>query len=264
MEKGGRPLRKTAIITGGAGGLGLALAAQLQTQGWFTVLIDLPGPSLEGLPSNDMQMPLACDLTDQAQLIAVCDKVRQERPSIDMVIYSAGVTQIGLFENMDLATQRRVFDINYFAAVAMAREVLADIRRARGAHVAISSVAGFSPLFKRSAYAASKHALQGFFTSLRAEEHAHGVRVSIAAPSFVATNPGNPERQDGGIARPGSAVDGFDQMSAQQAAKIILRGVEKGHAFIPVGRVARLAWWVTRLSPALFLRLMMRNMKAGP
>ncbi len=252
---------KTAIITGGAGGLGQALAADLQGRGWFTVLVDLPGPQLLALPVTSAQRAYGCDLTDGDERAEVFDAIRARHKSIDMVIYNAGVTQIGVFSQGDEVSHRRVFEVNYFAAVETARAFLGDLRQSGGVHLAISSVAGFSPLYSRTTYAASKHALEGFFGSLRSEEAVFGVQVSIAAPSFVATNIGNANSDDSGIARPGSAPDGVDYMSAKDAAAAILKGVFKGKPFIPVGRVARLAWLVNRLSPGLYRRLMERNIR---
>ncbi|MDF1717250.1 MAG: SDR family NAD(P)-dependent oxidoreductase [Antarcticimicrobium sp.] len=246
-----------AVISGGAGGLGRALSARLQAGGWAVALLDL---RTEGLEESATQLPLACDLTDRGSLTHALARVTEwSGGAVDLAIYNAGVTQIGAFDATDAASHRRVFEINYFAAVEMARALLAPVRKARGTHLAISSVAGFSPLYQRTAYAASKHALEGFFSSLRSEERAHGVHVAIAAPSFVATNIGKPERGDDGIARPGSAGDGMDYMTPDQAAAEILRGLERRRDFIPVGRVARLAWRINRLSPRLFQKLMERN-----
>lgn len=249
---------KTAVISGGAGGLGRALVLALQARGWCTVLLDL---NIEGLQASEAQIPIACDLTDAAQLSAAMDRITQRRPSIDLVIYNAGVTQIGAFSETPDNTHRKVFEINYFAAVALARACLEQIRISKGTHLAISSVAGFSPLYHRTAYAASKHAMEGFFGSLRSEEAPFGVRCLIAAPSFVATNIGNDQRQPDGIARPGSANDGIDYMNAAEAAEVILRGFDRGQTMIPVGRVARLAWWINRVSPRLFQRLMEKNIR---
>jgi len=251
---------KTAVITGGAGGLGQALAAALQAQGWFTALIDLPGRELAAIAATEQQQPYACDLTDAGQLAQTCALIRQARPSIDLVVYNAGITHIGAFAHSDLATQRRVFEINYFASVAMALEFLPDLRAAKGTHLAISSVAGFAPLYRRTAYAASKHALEGFFKSLRGEEAAFGVTTLIAAPSFIATNPGNPQTKPDGTARPGSATDGLDYMLASDAAAIILQGFARHQPMIPVGRVANAAWWLTGLAPRLYERLMLGNL----
>jgi Short-chain dehydrogenases of various substrate specificities len=251
---------KTAVITGGAGGLGRAFDVELRARGWATVLIDLSGPALDAVGELPERRIHGCDLTDTAALRSLCETIREAAPGIDLVIYNAGVTQIGTFAELSEETHRRLFEINYFAAVNMAQAFLPDLRRARGTHLAISSVAGFSPLIRRTGYAASKHALEGFFKSLRAEEKPYGVRCVIAAPSFVATNPGDSNRV-GELSRPGSAADTVDAMTPEQAVAEILQGLERGRNVIPVGRVARLSWWLNRLSPNLFAWLMMRNIR---
>ncbi len=252
-------MKKTAVITGGAGGLGQALSEALREQGWHTVIIDLPGPRLDALVDDKDLSVYACDLTKPKQCADICTQILKGRPSIDMVVYNAGVTQISAFADSDMNSHRDLFEINYFSAVECARHFLFPLRKSKGTHLAISSVAGFAPLFHRTAYAASKHALEGFFKSLRAEETLHGVSVTIAAPSFVATNIGQTEKDAKGFARPGSATDGVDYMTPQNAAKIILRGCRKRKAFVPVGRVATLSNAINRLAPTLFFRQMMRT-----
>jgi NAD(P)-dependent dehydrogenase (short-subunit alcohol dehydrogenase family) len=249
---------KTAVISGGAGGLGRALAKALREKGWRAILLDL---DIGGLETNETQHPIACDLTDAKARAGVFADILETEPSIDLVIYNAGITQIGAFAESTEAAHRKVFEINYFAAVEMARAFIPSIRASKGAHLAVSSVAGFTPLYHRTAYAASKHALEGFFNSLRSEEAPFGVSTLIAAPSFVATNIGNAERQPDGTARPGSAGDGIDYMTPESAARIILRGLERGTPMIPVGRVARMAWLINRFSPWLYQRLMERKVR---
>lgn len=246
----------TAVITGGAGGLGQALATELQAEGWFTVLIDLPGKALDECGDSSLQSTYGCDLTNLVQLEATCAQICADRPSIDLVVYNAGVTQIIPFDQVSMTSHRKVFDINYFAAVACAQAFLQPLRQSKGTHLAMSSVAGFSPLFHRTTYSASKHALEGFFKSLRSEEKQYGVRTVIAAPSFVATNTGDAQPDAAGLARPGSASDGVDAMTAEDAARTIVSGLQKGRAFIPVGRIARLAYVVNRLSPKFFQMMM--------
>jgi len=254
-------MKKTAVITGGAGGLGRALATQLQADGWFTAIIDLAGPALDQVSANDQQAAYACDLTKPADVKRICARITKDRPSIDLVVYNAGITQIGLFQDTPLETHRAVMDVNYFGAVFIAAEFLQEVRKSQGTHLAISSVAGFTPLYKRTAYAASKHALEGFFKSLRGEESDHGVTTLIAAPSFVATNIGNSESQKDGIARPGSATDGVDYMTAVDAASVILSGLKRKKSAIYVGRVAKLASLINRVSPSIFARIMERKIK---
>lgn len=251
---------KTAVISGGNGGLGRALAEQLEAEGWHCVLMDV---TIAGLQTTESRTPVEVDLTDRDGLSAAASEIISARPSIDMVIYNAGVTQIAPFAETTADSHRRVFEINYFAAVEMARAFLKPLRQSGGTHLAISSVAGFSPLYGRTAYAASKHAMQGFFSTLRSEERAYGVRCLIAAPSFIATNPDAPDQDDDAIMRPGAAADSMDQLSPDAAAKIILRGAFKGRDFIPVGRVALLAALLVRLSPAFYGWVMRRNMYAS-
>jgi NAD(P)-dependent dehydrogenase (short-subunit alcohol dehydrogenase family) len=251
---------KAAVITGGAGGLGQALTRALVSDGWRVALIDLPGLQLDAAAAPSVRT-YACDITDAEAVSAACQRILAEHSAIDLVIYNAGITQIGLFAETPLAAHRRVFEVNYFGAVHVASTLLNAVRQSRGVHLAISSVAGFAPLHRRTAYSASKHALEGFFRTLREEEREHGVAVLIAAPSFVATNIGRPEQREGGIARPGSAPDGVDYMEPDAAARIILAGVAERRSFIPVGRVARLAAIINRLSPRLSARLMMRNIR---
>lgn len=256
----GRGTVKTAVITGGAGGLGRSLTGRLLAEGWHVAILDLPGRELDVAGDLGSEVSLyPCDLTDEQAVRKACAEIAAARPSVDLVIYNAGITQIGLFADMAIETHRKVFEVNYFGAVHVAAGLLEAVRAARGAHLAISSVAGFAPLHRRSAYSASKHALEGFFRTLASEEKPHGVAVHIAAPSFVATNLGKPDSRPGGIARPGSAADGIDYMDANEAARIVLDGVRRGRAMIPVGRVARLAWWINRLAPGLYVRLMERN-----
>lgn len=253
---------KTAVITGGAGGLGRALTQDLVAKGWHVAVLDLPGPELDRAASASVTVH-ACDLTDAEAVASVCRRLREDHASIDLVVYNAGITHIGLFAETTLAAHRRVFEVNYFGAIHVAAALLEPVRQSRGVHLAISSVAGFTPLYRRSAYSASKHALEGFFRTLREEEREFGVDVLIAAPSFVATNIGASQEPESGIARPGSSPDGIDYMDPVVAAKIILDGVERRRTFIPVGRVARLAALINRLSPGLYARLMMRSIRKG-
>lgn len=251
-------MSRVAVITGAAGGLGRALCGQLAAQGWRVWALDLPSPTLAGM-AGEWVTPLAVDLTDDAAVERAAAQILAADPAIDLVIHSAGVTHIRPFADSTPESHRRVMAINHFAVVTLTAALLQAVRRAGGVHLAISSVAGFAPLHHRTAYAASKHALEGFFKSLRSEEAAHGVACLIAAPSFVATNPGRPDAQQDGVARPGAAVDGFDEITPEVASAIILRGLARQRAFIPVGRVAWASHLVNRLSPRLYERLMRRK-----
>lgn len=250
---------KSAVITGGAGGLGAALCDILLGRGWHVVIIDLAGDALSKMETLENVSTYACDLTNEVALEQAAYAIIAARPSIDLVAYNAGVTQIDLFQDASPKGHRKLFEVNYFAAVSCARLFLEPVRKANGVHLAISSVAGFSPLHMRTSYSASKHALEGFFKSLRSEEKPYGVATLIAAPSFVATNIGKLDAQPDGTGRPGAADDAMDTMSPAAAAAEIMRGVDRCKPMIPIGRVARLAWVISRFSPRLFQFLMERQ-----
>ena len=130
---------KTAVISGGNGGLGRALTAGLQAQGWHVVAMDI---ATEGLEAGAALTPVRVDLTDGPALARACAGIVAARPSIDLVVYNAGVSQIGPFESASEESHRKVFEINYFAAVNMARGFLVPLRQSHGTHLAVSSVAG--------------------------------------------------------------------------------------------------------------------------
>ncbi len=250
--------KKTAVISGGGGGLGTALSERLQAEGWRVVVLDL---NVEHLSHSETQLPLKCDITDLRALKDCCSKILACHDSIDLVIYGAGVTAIAPVEDLQDQAHRRLFDINYFAAAAMAQAFLPALRASKGTHLALTSVAGFAPLRHRASYAASKHAMTGFFASLRVEEAAHGVKTVIAAPAFVATNVGNPDADADGLTRPGAAQDAVDVVTPEEAANIILRGLKRGKLDIFVGRVARLSDLMMRLSPRLYDWVMARAIR---
>lgn len=248
---------RVALITGGAGGIGRALAALLVARGWRVAALDRDAEALARLPDGVRGEP--CDLTDLDAAQALCARIAAEEGRIDMVVHAAGVTQLDAFADTPLPVIRRVMEINFLAAAAVCAATLHPLRETRGRHVAVSSVAGFAPLIRRAGYAASKHALEGFFASLREEERPHGVGVTIVAPSFVATNRGADRDAEDGTRRPGQAEDGVDYMDPEEAARRILAAIDGGVEFAPIGRVARLSWLVRRLSPALYARLMRRR-----
>lgn len=256
---------KTVVITGAAGGLGLALAERFAEEGAHLVLLDLNAEAVRTAASRLQRgrmgcaIGIACDVTDKA----ACERAMQEAIAafggIDVLINNAGIAHRSLLHDTDIAVLRRVMDVNFFGAVHCTQAALESIRRRRGQIVAISSIAGFSPLYGRTGYSASKHALHGFFDSLRSEIEGEGVDVCIVCPAFIATGI---ERAalggDGGAATlPRNAVGG--EMSADEMADRICRAMsERRRLFLPTS-LARLAWWTSRLAPTFFTRQMKRR-----
>ena len=108
---------KTAVISGGAGGLGQALTRVLLDRGWQVLALDLDVSHLE---EQTNLTALQCDLTDPKQLDQTMARILSWHPKVDLAVYNAGITHIGAFADTAQETHRKVFEINYFAAIAMA------------------------------------------------------------------------------------------------------------------------------------------------
>jgi short-subunit dehydrogenase len=124
----------------------------------------------------------------------------------------------------------------------------------------LSSVAGFAPLATRAGYVASKHALQGWFETLRTELARDGVSVTIACPSFVDTGIGRRALgSDGRPAGPDARTGVARAIDPTAAADAIHRAVRARRRVAWVGREARTAWWLAHWAPSVYERVMLRR-----
>jgi len=202
-------------------------------------------------------LALPCDVTSPAACADAMERVTAAWGGIDILVNNAGITHLGLVRDTDCEVIQRVMEVNFFGAVHCTRAALPSLLARRGQAVALSSVAGFAPLATRAGYAASKHALHGFFGSLRAEHARDGLAVTLVCPSFVRTGIG--ERALGVHGQPagaGARSGVRREIEPDAAAETIFRGVEKRRRLVLVGSEARLAWWLSRLWPAAYERAM--------
>ncbi|MCX8006445.1 MAG: SDR family oxidoreductase, partial [Burkholderiaceae bacterium] len=130
---------------------------------------------------------LPCDVTDPAACGEAIAAVAARYGGIDVLVNNAGISHRSAFATTSPGVIRRVMEVNFFGAMHCTQAALPHLVASRGAIVVVSSVAGFAPLIGRTGYAASKHALHGFFASLRTELAPAGVTVTLVCPSFVAT-----------------------------------------------------------------------------
>lgn len=245
---------RVVLISGAGGGLGAALCRAVIHRGDCVVALEpdaVNAQALErALPADQL---LVCtgalgDVTraDSCQQAVAAGVKRFGR--IDILINNAGITQRSLFEEADLDQLRRVMEVNYLGAVFLTHAALPHLEQSRGVVAAVSSVAGFAPLLGRSAYSASKHALHGFFDTLRCELAPRGVGVCLASPSFIAT----PIARAGDTAR----VATGGESSPEQIAAAILHAIDRRQPLLLPDRTSRLAWWLSRLAPGLYARTM--------
>jgi NAD(P)-dependent dehydrogenase (short-subunit alcohol dehydrogenase family) len=199
-------------------------------------------------------------VTDEAACRAAVAATLERFGRIDVVINNAGLSHRSPFADTDVAVLRRVIDVNLFGAIHLTHPALPALKQSRGLIVAISSVAGYTPLIARTGYAASKHALHGLFESLRTELASAGVDVMMVCPSFIATQiDRNAIGGDGQPVRHAQVTIG-DPLSPDAVAERIFAGAERSRRLLLVGRTAWQAWWVSRLAPRLYEKLMARRL----
>jgi NAD(P)-dependent dehydrogenase (short-subunit alcohol dehydrogenase family) len=252
---------KTAIVTGGASGIGRALCRELARRGAMVTVADINGAGAQ---------EVAASITAQGgRAVAAQVDVANEREVVDLVnaagrldymFNNAGVCIQGEMRDMTMEMWRRIVGVNQWGVIHGAMAAYAVMRRQGFGHlVNTASAAGLIPIPTQSAYTMTKHAIVGMSLALRMEAAALGVRVSVVCPGLVDTNmirttPVLRARMED--IEPRIPLRMF---SAEAMAAAVLRGVSANRAIIIAPASARLLWWIYRLSPGLMERTLGRK-----
>ena len=254
------------VITGAGGGLGRALALRFAAGGARIVALDRDPACLDQtraeLESRGVEcLALACDVTDAEACERSVATAVARFGSLDVLVANAGMSHRSAFAVTRLDVIRRVMEVNFFGAVNCTAAALPHLVASRGLVIAISSVAGFTPLVARTGYSASKHALHGFFDSLRAEVEPRGVGVTLVCPSFIATDIGHNAIGGDGLPVKHAQVTVGRPLLPERAAVLIVAAAERGRRRVLPGGTARIAWYLSRVAPDLYARIMARRMR---
>ena len=178
---------------------------------------------------------------------------------VDIMVHNGGITQRSLVVETDLSVHRKVMELNYFSYAALTRAMLPHFLERRAGHfVVMSSVMGKIGTPMRSAYAAAKHALHGFFDCLRAEVSAMNVQVTIFTPGYIRTNISQHALTKDGTPM-GTASENIEKgFPADKAAAQMLRAIGRGVFEGYIGKGSgeeRLALLVNRWAPGVMIRM---------
>jgi short-subunit dehydrogenase len=199
------------------------------------------------------------DLTDAESIKEVSNEVLSKF-QIDILFNNGGISQRSLTSETTIENDRKIFEVNYFGHVQMTKAVLPQMLARKSGHiVTISSLTGKWGFYLRSAYAASKHALHGFFDSLRMEVEDLGIRVTLITPGFIAT-----EISKHAIDKSGNPSGEMDNNQAQgilaeDCAKQILKGIFSGKEEFGVGGKELRALFLHRYFPRLFKKILKKQ-----
>ena len=189
---------KIIVITGASDGIGAEMARQLAGRYGADVGLVLAARDERKLGQvSDHCLALGArvlvvrtDVSVEAECRQLVDATVAHFGRLDALINNAGMSAQALFEDVkatDLAWYEQLMRINLWGSVWCTHAALPHLRKTKGLVVAVASVAGFSGIPTRTLYSASKHAMVGFFESLRIELLDSGVGVSLIAPDFVVT-----------------------------------------------------------------------------
>jgi short-subunit dehydrogenase len=248
---------KTIWITGASSGIGRALAIQLAGENTLILssrnLNDLEETKRRCASSKVHLEPL--DLGDFDSHHSIVARVIKDHGPIDHLIHCGGISQRSLVKDTLLSVDQKLMAINYTGTVSLTKAILPHfLEKKQGHFTVITSLTGVFASPFRSGYAASKHALHGFFDSLRAELEDEGVRVTIAAPGFVKT-----KVSVNALTGDGTSLGSMDDaqakgISAEACASKTIRAIAKNKREVYIGRESYAAY-VKRFLPGLFARL---------
>ncbi|ASP38583.1 hypothetical protein CHH28_07800 [Bacterioplanes sanyensis] len=263
---------KVAIVTGAAGGLGRSLCDELLARGTRVMATDIDSNGLEELSRQIDSSRLStcvCDVTKYDSCTNVVEMTEKTFGGIDLLLNNAGVTHFNRFHEAEIKALNTVIDINLKGAVNITHACMNNIIEHEGFIVGLSSVAGFSPLYARSAYSASKYGLAGLMETLRSECYEYNVSVLSVFPGFIQTQDDNHESassadvnssRTNGIARPGQATATPGKtLQPEEAAAAIVNAIEKKKRVLHLGSLAKSAYWLHKISPWLYEKVMLRK-----
>jgi short-subunit dehydrogenase len=249
-------------ITGASAGIGEALAISLGQAGARLVLSARRQTELErvkqltGLPDTEV-LVIPLDLAAPSDFGEKVNRVMAHFGRIDIVIHNAGISQRSFARNTQLAVDRRLMEVNYLGTVALTKAILPIMLRQQAGHLAVvTSLVGLFGSPMRTSYAASKHALHGFFDSLRAELWRDHIDVSLICPGYIRT-----DVSVNALNENGEKYNRMDEnqalgMDPHQCAALILQGLVKRKEEILIG--GREVWgvYLKRFLPRLFSRML--------
>jgi dehydrogenase/reductase SDR family member 7B len=252
---------KVIWITGASSGIGEALALAVAKQGARLILSARREDELKRvalatqLPELDL-MILAFDLNNTSNASGLAAQVINKFGRIDILINNGGMSQRSEALETKEDIERQLMEVNYFSAVNLSKAVLPYMKRQKsGQLVVISSIAGKFGFYLRSSYSAAKHALHGYFESLRLETETSGIKILLVCPGKVKTDVSLNAITSSGAAHNAMDKSHEQAMSAEDCAMQIIAGIKANKEEVFIGGKELLLVKIKRFFPALFSKL---------
>jgi short-subunit dehydrogenase len=260
---------KTIVVTGASQGIGKALCLALASQRPRLVLAARDEERLAGV-AEDCRAKGAEALVVRADVSiqADCDRLVAEAVArfggLDVLVPNAGISMWSRFDEVrDLSIYETLMRVNYLGCVYLTHAALPHLKKARGQIVAVASLAGLTGVPTRTGYAASKHAVIGFFDSLRIELEGSGVSVTVVAPDFVVSEIHRRSVGPDGRALGETPMQEARLMTAEACAARIIAAMEGRRRIAILSFRGRVGRFVRLVAPGLIDRIAARAVRRG-
>jgi short-subunit dehydrogenase len=257
------------IVTGASSGIGRALCEALAPQGPRLVLAARDAARLEAVAEScrgrgAFTLVVPTDVTREEECARLVARAVGQFGALDVLVNNAGAGMVAAFEEVrDLSIFEDLMRVNYLSCVYLTHHALAHLKKSHGQIVVVASLAGLTGVPTRTGYAASKHALFGFYDSLRIELEGSGVAVTLLAPDFVASE--IHARAAGPDGRPlgKSPMQESRIMTAEHCAELMVPAMEKRRRLLVMSLRGRVGRFVRLLAPGLIDRIARRAVDRG-
>jgi len=256
---------KVIIVTGASVGIGAALARELARQG---AKLALAARDAEKLAEVAQDCPdsivIPTDVSNREVCAALVEKTVAHFGRIDVLVNNAGRTMWAKFEELqDISIIEDLMRVNFFGSVYCTHAALPHLKKSKGQIVAISSLAGKIGVPTRTGYAASKHAMQGFFDSLRIELRGSGVDVTMINPDFVLSE--IHRRAIGADGKPlgKSPLQESKIMTAEECARQITEAMQKRKRELIMSRRGKIGQWLKLIVPQMMDNVAAKAIREG-
>jgi len=256
---------KVVIVTGATSGIGEACARVFGLEGAKIIITGRNQIKLDNTLIKLQNFGIDCigvlaDAGKEADNAEMVQQALKHYGKIDILINNAGISMRALFEDLELDVFRKVMDTNFYGTVYATKFCLAEILKTQGAIVGVSSVNGFRGTPARTAYTASKFAMNGFFESLRTEVMHRGVHVLVACPGFTASNIRSNALTADGTAQGESPREENEMMTATEVATEILHALHKKKRDLILTRQGKLASFLNKWVPGIMDKIVYNHM----
>jgi short-subunit dehydrogenase len=256
-------------ITGASKGIGAELARQLAAQGAKLVLAARNEKELEAVAEQCRQagasvITVKADVAVERDCQAIVAGAVLAFGRLDTLVNNAGVSMWARFEDIqDMSILERIMQVNYMGAVYCTHHALPHLRESKGRLVGVASLAGRTGVPTRTGYSASKHAMTGFFDSLRIELEGSGVTVTMIYPGFVATGIRENATGPDGKAILVSPVKEGEVMGVEECARRIATAIARREREVVMTARGKIGLWLKLLAPSLIDRIAKRAIERG-